>query len=102
MITTKKEILELIKEALTVNLNLQGKNLDQEEVIFHYLNKERCFDQDKIYGLGNNITEIFERIFEIERIINSEEESLDFEMSMGLNNCLLLIRDILKEHGKGI
>lgn len=40
----KEHIIKLIKEAMTTNLNLQGRNLEPEEVIFHYLNKSGCLN----------------------------------------------------------
>ena len=39
----KQEIINLIKEAMTTNLNLHGdRMLEPEEVIFHYLEKSGC------------------------------------------------------------
>jgi hypothetical protein len=39
----KHEVIKLIKEAMTTNLNLHGdRMLEPEEVIFHYLEKSGC------------------------------------------------------------
>jgi hypothetical protein len=99
----KKEVIKLIKEAMTTNLNLHGdRMLEPEEVVFHYLSKEDLFLPDKVYGLKNNIATLLETMFEIERYVSELEEQLDFQDCQALNTVHLSIRDLLKTYGKGI